>query len=127
MKVQSGPPADHTIGKPYEGHYLVVNENSDPFIKSTHLISPIYNKSYSENGCFRFHYFAYSKSLSSHLRIYHRPLYASIDTVLIDDELDIDEHNTYLLFETEVSLVFEWQMKQVPLKNFDDNFQVILI
>lgn len=128
IKVVTGPKADHTIGEPLEGHYMTIKANPDPFSKSTYLISPIYNKSYSENGCFKFHFYMFGvDAVPAILRVYMRPVNTSIDRILIDEDFDLDyENNQYILFDSKAITIekSEWHMKQVSLKNFHENFQV---
>lgn len=53
VRILTGPQADHTIGKPLEGHYMVINTKSQSYMKKARLISPVFNASWSHDTCLR--------------------------------------------------------------------------
>lgn len=53
VRISTGPQADHTIGRPLEGHYMVINTKSQSYMKKARLISPFFDASKSDDSCLR--------------------------------------------------------------------------
>lgn len=96
ISVLTGPSADHTIGIPFQGHYMVINTNTEVYSKSARLISPLY-KINAEKICFQFYYHMYGISVGS-LRVYVKPESIDMSDILINDEVS-EAQNDYVIFE----------------------------
>lgn len=96
ISILTGPSADHTIGTPFQGHYMVINTNADVYTKSARLISPLYRLN-AQKLCFRFYYHMYGVGVGT-LRVYAKPESIELQEILMNDEV-LEAHNDYLVFE----------------------------
>lgn len=97
ISMVTGPHADHTTGIPFQGHYMVINTNSEVYTKRARLISPLYRIA-AQTLCFRFYYHMYGISLGT-LRVYAKPHSVELENVLVQDTV-VEVKNKYLVFET---------------------------
>lgn len=95
--MNTGPSHDHTIGIPFQGHYMVINTNHDVYLKHARLISPLYRIISAERMCFKFFYFMYGSSLGT-LRVYVKPESVDMQEILLDDT-ESEARNEYTVFE----------------------------
>lgn len=104
ISMVTGPHADHTTGIPFQGHYMVINTNSEVFTKRARLISPLYKIS-AEKLCFKFYYHMYGLGLGT-LRVYAKPESVDMQDVLQVDT-EVEARNDYVVFEmkgTDISI-----------------------
>lgn len=94
--MQTGPSTDHTIGIPFQGHYMVINTNMEVYTKSARLISPLF-KIDAEKICFEFFYHMYGISVGT-LRVYAKPESLSMQDALVSDEAT-EAQSDYVIFE----------------------------
>lgn len=92
----TGPHADHTTGIPFQGHYMVINTNTEVFIKRARLISPLY-RIVAQTVCFRFYYHMYGTSIGT-LRVYMKPESATMQDVLLEDT-ETEASNDFVVFD----------------------------
>ncbi|XP_069362428.1 uncharacterized protein [Maniola hyperantus] len=112
---------------------VVMPEHTEQLSNRTaRLISPLYSRDLEGNGCF---YFSYQKCQCSYkyfnsdamptgLRVYQKPEYLALeDLVASSDETKKD----YILYEIWEELeMWDWYWKELTLRHFDDNFQIII-
>jgi hypothetical protein len=96
ISIQTGPPADHTVKVPFQGHYMVINTNTEVFTKSARLISPLFQVN-GTKVCFQLFYHMYGISVGT-LRVYAKPESMALQEVLILD-MEAEAKNDYLVFE----------------------------
>lgn len=92
----TGPHADHTTGIPFQGHYMVINTNTEVFTKRARLISPLYKTS-AQTLCLKFYYHMYGVNLGT-LRVYAKPESVEMQDVLLDD-MESEARNDFVVFE----------------------------
>lgn len=92
----TGPHADHTSGIPFQGHYMVINTNTEVFTKRARLISPLYKIS-AQTLCFKFYYHMYGVNLGT-LRVYVKPESVEMRDVLLEDT-ESEARNDFVIFE----------------------------
>ncbi|XP_076625702.1 uncharacterized protein LOC143344033 isoform X1 [Colletes latitarsis] len=61
--IGTGPTHDHTLGKGNDGYYLYIEASGRLVNDTARIISPIYNASYTEAGCFSFWYHMYGATI----------------------------------------------------------------
>lgn len=96
ITLYTGPHADHTTQVPFQGHYMVINTNTEVYKKRARLISPLYNIS-AETICFKLYYHMYGVSVGT-LRVYMKPESISMQEILLEDT-ETEVKNEYLVFE----------------------------
>ncbi|XP_043799535.1 uncharacterized protein LOC122718513 [Apis laboriosa] len=69
--IGTGPTHDHTLGPGNEGYYLYIEASGRLQNDSARIISPIYNASYTDSGCFSFWYHMYGATIGA-LNIYFK-------------------------------------------------------
>jgi MAM domain, meprin/A5/mu len=94
--IVTGPHADHTTGIPFQGHYMVINTNTEVYTKSARLISPLYRIT-AQTVCFRFYYHMYGYGLGT-LRVYAKPESVELEDVLVQDT-EMEARSKYVVFE----------------------------
>lgn len=92
----TGPNADHTVGTPFAGHYMVINTNTETYTKRARLISPLFKIS-AQALCFKFYYHMYGVNLGT-LRVYVKPESIEMQDVLRED-MESEARNDYVVFE----------------------------
>lgn len=92
----TGPHADHTTGIPFQGHYMVINTNSEVFTKRARLISPLILIS-AQTLCFKFYYHMYGVNIGT-LRVYMKPESAEMQEVILEDT-ESEARNDFVVFE----------------------------
>lgn len=92
----TGPHADHTTGMPFQGHYMVINTNTEVFTKRARLLSPLYKIS-AQTLCFKFYYHMYGVNLGT-LRVYVKPESTDMQDVLLEDT-ESEARNDFIVFE----------------------------
>ncbi|KOC65100.1 MAM domain-containing glycosylphosphatidylinositol anchor protein 1, partial [Habropoda laboriosa] len=70
--IGTGPTHDHTLGPGNDGFYLYIEASGRLENDTARIISPIYNASYTESGCFSFWYHMYGATVGA-LNIYFKP------------------------------------------------------
>lgn len=106
----TGPHADHTTGIPFQGHYMVINTNTEVYTKRARLISPLY-KIAAQTICFRFYYHMYGTNIGM-LRVYMKPESAAMQDVLLEDT-ETEASNEFVVFD----LKGEWS---------DENYAIFM-
>ena len=96
ISMVTGPHADHTSGIPFQGHYMVINTNTEVSPKRARLISPLY-KVNATTMCFKFYYFMYGSAIGT-LRVYIKPESVEMSNILRDDTEFLNTDN-YMIFE----------------------------
>lgn len=119
ISIHTGPSADHTVGIPFRGHYMVINTNSEVYLKSARLISPLYAKMDAEKLCFQFYYHMYGISVGT-LRVYAKPESVELQDILVNEGA-LEANNDYVVFEVNgkifaLKVVLEFEMK-ILIKN----------
>lgn len=92
----TGPHADHTSGIPFQGHYMVINTNTEVSTKRARLISPLY-KVNATSICFKFFYHMYGVNIGT-LRVYMKPESIEMSDILREDT-ESEALNEYVVFE----------------------------
>lgn len=72
LHIGTGPTHDHTLGAGNDGHYLYIEASGRLVNDTARIISPLYNSSLTESGCFSFWYHMYGATIGS-LNIYFKP------------------------------------------------------
>ncbi|XP_055690132.1 MAM and LDL-receptor class A domain-containing protein 2-like [Lutzomyia longipalpis] len=112
---RAGPRHDHTIGKPLEGHFMMVDSLRHVRHGQARLLSPIYNATYSR-GCFRFHFNMYGASVGS-LVLYQKPLSVPIEEVRLS-------RDSLRLFSASGNQGNAWHVHEVQLEAVQEPFQL---
>lgn len=97
ISILTGPSADHTTGVAFQGHYMVINTNTEVYSKTARLISPLYRIN-AEKLCFEFYYYMYGITIGQ-LRVYAKPESVELSDILIREESS-GVSNEYIVFET---------------------------
>ncbi|GAB1867983.1 MAM domain-containing glycosylphosphatidylinositol anchor protein 1 [Camponotus japonicus] len=71
LHIGTGPTHDHTLGAGNDGHYLYIEASGRLVNDTARIISPLYNSSLTESGCFSFWYHMYGATIGS-LNIYFK-------------------------------------------------------
>ncbi|XP_014489529.1 PREDICTED: uncharacterized protein LOC106752378 [Dinoponera quadriceps] len=69
--IGTGPSHDHTLGVGNDGHYLYTEASGQLVNDTARIISPVYNSSLTESGCFSFWYHMYGATIGR-LNIYFK-------------------------------------------------------
>ena len=69
--IGTGPTHDHTLGPGNDGYYLYIEASGRLENDTARIISPIYNASYTENGCFSFWYHMFGATTGA-LNVYFK-------------------------------------------------------
>ncbi|KAG7200897.1 hypothetical protein KM043_003260 [Ampulex compressa] len=67
--IGTGPTHDHTLGAGNDGHYLYIEASGRIADNVARIISPLYNASLTDAGCFSFWYHMYGMTIGA-LRVY---------------------------------------------------------
>jgi MAM domain, meprin/A5/mu len=99
ISILTGPSADHTVKKPFQGHYMVINTNTEVYVKKARLISPLFRLN-AEKLCFEFYYHMYGISVGA-LRVFQKPESMELQELLNaeDAEQFFDSKNDNVIFE----------------------------
>jgi hypothetical protein len=97
MTIYTGPRADHTIGIPLVGHYMILNTNTEVSTKRARLLSPLYNFASANTICFKFYYTMHGIAVGT-LRLYMKPESIDMQDILQDD-FDTEKKSEYIIFE----------------------------
>lgn len=92
----TGPNADHTTGIPFQGHYMVINTNTEVYTKRARLISPLFRME-AQKLCFKFYFHMYGINLGT-LRVYMKPESIEMFDILMDDT-ELEASNKYVVFQ----------------------------
>lgn len=71
LHIGTGPTHDHTLGAGNDGHYLYIEASGRLVNDTARIISPLYNSSFTESGCFSFWYHMYGATIGF-LNIYFK-------------------------------------------------------
>ncbi|EZA56986.1 hypothetical protein DMN91_011569 [Ooceraea biroi] len=71
LHIGTGPTHDHTLGAGNDGHYLYIEASGRLVNDTARIISPLYNSSLTESGCFSFWYHMYGATIGF-LNIYFK-------------------------------------------------------
>ncbi|XP_018393541.1 PREDICTED: uncharacterized protein LOC108772505 [Cyphomyrmex costatus] len=71
LHIGTGPTHDHTLGAGNNGHYLYIEASGRLINDTARIISPLYNSSLTNSGCFSFWYHMYGATIGS-LNIYFK-------------------------------------------------------
>lgn len=71
LHIGTGPTHDHTLGAGNDGHYLYIEASGRLVNDTARIISPLYNSSLTESGCFSFWYHMYGATIGL-LNIYFK-------------------------------------------------------
>ncbi|KOX80992.1 MAM domain-containing glycosylphosphatidylinositol anchor protein 1, partial [Melipona quadrifasciata] len=69
--IGTGPSHDHTLGPGNDGYYLYIEATGRLENDSARIISPIYNASYTDSGCFSFWYHMFGAKIGA-LNVYFK-------------------------------------------------------
>ncbi|KAK0165406.1 hypothetical protein PV328_003921 [Microctonus aethiopoides] len=81
--IGTGPTYDHTLGAGNDGHYLYIEASGRLVNDTARIISPLYNESLTDNGCFSFWYHMYGATIGI-LRIYMKPELNSLPEIIFE-------------------------------------------
>ncbi|KAG5677987.1 hypothetical protein PVAND_007699 [Polypedilum vanderplanki] len=123
ISILTGPPSDHTIKLPFQGHYMVINTNTEVYTKKARLISPLY-KVNATKLCFQLYYHMYGISVGT-LRVYVKPESMELQDILIED-MEAEAKNEYLIFEIKGTQGNTWHKGSGTVKRFNESFQIII-
>lgn len=96
IAMATGPHADHTTGIPFQGHYMVMNTNTEVSSKRARLISPLFRVN-ATKICFNFYYHMYGIGVGT-LRVYMKPESVELAEILRDDT-ESEASNDFVVFE----------------------------
>ncbi|XP_070519198.1 uncharacterized protein [Cardiocondyla obscurior] len=71
LHVGTGPTHDHTLGAGNDGHYLYIEASGRLVNDTARIVSPLYNSSLADSGCFSFWYHMYGATIGS-LNLYFK-------------------------------------------------------
>ncbi|KAK2578666.1 hypothetical protein KPH14_012155 [Odynerus spinipes] len=108
--IGTGPTHDHTLGAENEGYYLYIEASGRLVNDTARIISPLYNSSLTESGCFSFWYHMYGNGIGA-LRVY------------VKKETDSESQ---LMFHKEGNQGNQWLHGIFTLPKVDKNFQIII-
>ncbi|XP_008560239.1 uncharacterized protein LOC103580309 [Microplitis demolitor] len=91
--IGTGPTYDHTLGAGNDGYYLYIEASGRLVNDTARIISPLYNASYTDSGCFSFWYHMYGGTIGA-LRVYFKE--ESIETPKIMFEKLGNQGNRWL-------------------------------
>jgi hypothetical protein len=97
ISIITGPSADHTVGIPFQGHYMVINTNTEVYTKSARLMSPLFAKMDAGKLCLEFYYHMYGVNVGT-LRVYAKPESVELQDILINEGAT-EANNDYVIFE----------------------------
>ncbi|XP_072945762.1 uncharacterized protein [Epargyreus clarus] len=118
----TGPSFDHTLGAGQYGYFMYIESSSRLENETARLISPIYEKSLTVNGCFSLSYHMYGQTCGG-LRVYQKPDDVALPRIMgVTDE----ERQKYIIFEKWGNLGDIWYNAVVPLKNISVDFQIVI-
>ncbi|KAL7046410.1 hypothetical protein ACKWTF_002564 [Chironomus riparius] len=123
ISILTGPSVDHTVGMPFQGHYMVINTNTEVFTKKARLVSPLYRLN-AEKLCFQLYYYMYGISVGT-LKVYAKPESVDLQDVLIED-METEAKNDYVIFEIKDTQGNSWHKGSGMIKNFNESFQIII-
>ncbi|XP_043587581.1 MAM and LDL-receptor class A domain-containing protein 1-like isoform X2 [Bombus pyrosoma] len=69
--IGTGPSHDHTLGAGNDGYYLYIEATGRLINDTARIISPIYNASYTDSGCFSFWYHMFGATVGA-LNVYFK-------------------------------------------------------
>ncbi|XP_017879403.1 uncharacterized protein LOC108624526 [Ceratina calcarata] len=108
--IGTGPTHDHTLGAGNEGYYLYIEASGRLENDTARIISPIYNSSYTDSGCFSFWYHMYGATVGT-LNVYFKK------------EKDLLPR---LMFSKEGDQGNQWLQGFFNLPKADKGFQIII-
>ncbi|XP_052753070.1 uncharacterized protein LOC113515914 [Galleria mellonella] len=118
----TGPSYDHTLGKGASGYYMYIESTSRMENDTARLISPVYRKELTKDGCFSFFYHMFGKHTGG-LRVYQKPDNYALESLL---RLPESAKKTYILFEQWGNQGDMWYGSISPLKDLADDFQIVI-
>ena len=83
--IGTGPTHDHTFGPGNDGHYLYIEASGRLVNDTARIISPLYNVSYTESGCFSFWYHMFGATVGA-LNVYFKPEAESSPRLMFNKE-----------------------------------------
>ncbi|EFN84956.1 MAM domain-containing glycosylphosphatidylinositol anchor protein 1 [Harpegnathos saltator] len=92
--ISTGPTHDHTLGPGNDGHYLFTEASGQLVNDTARIISPLYNSSLTESGCFSFWYHMYGGITIGRLNVYFK--YETNNTWLLMFNKEGDQGNQWL-------------------------------
>ncbi|XP_066586047.1 uncharacterized protein [Prorops nasuta] len=107
--IGTGPSHDHTLGAGNDGYYLYIEASGRLMNDTARIISPLYNSSYTENGCFSFWYHMYGATIGS-LRLFLKP----------------ENESSIMLFNLSGDQGNQWKEGRFQLPKTDKDFQIII-
>ncbi|XP_054010875.1 MAM and LDL-receptor class A domain-containing protein 1-like [Hylaeus anthracinus] len=108
--IGTGPTHDHTLGQGNDGYYLYIEASGRLVNDTARIISPIYNATYTEAGCFSFWYHMYGATTGA-LNVYFK------------QEKDITPR---LMFTREGNQGNQWLQGTFNLPKAEKGFQIII-
>ncbi|CAK9811376.1 MAM and LDL-receptor class A domain-containing protein 2 (Fragment) [Anthophora plagiata] len=108
--IGTGPTHDHTLGPGNDGYYLYIEASGRLINDTARIISPIYNASYTDSGCFSFWYHMFGATMGT-LNIYFKP------------EKDLVPR---LMFKKEGDQGNQWLHGMFNLPKAEKGFQIII-
>ncbi|XP_015121095.1 uncharacterized protein LOC107043916 [Diachasma alloeum] len=109
--IGTGPTHDHTLGPGNDGYYLYIEASGRLVNDTARIISPLYNASLTNSGCFSFWYHMYGATIGT-LRIYLK--------------LESNPDNLQIMFEKHHNQGNQWLHGIFNLPKTSDNFQIII-
>ncbi|CAD6224056.1 GSCOCG00005459001-RA-CDS [Cotesia congregata] len=91
--IGTGPTYDHTLGAGNDGYYLYIEASGRLTNDTARIISPLYNASYTDSGCFSFWYHMFGAGIGA-LRVYLKE--ESTETLKLMFEKRGDQDNRWL-------------------------------
>ncbi|CAH2243704.1 jg8764 [Pararge aegeria aegeria] len=120
--LSTGPSFDHTLGPRASGYYMYIESTSRLENDTARFVSPVYDKTLADNGCFSFFYHMYGRTCGG-LRVYQKPDNLPLEPLV---QFDAETKKEYILFEKWGNLGDVWYSSVSTLRQFDDNFQIII-
>ncbi|XP_076230851.1 uncharacterized protein LOC143177013 [Calliopsis andreniformis] len=108
--IGTGPTHDHTLGPGNDGFYLYIEASGRLVNDTARIVSPIYNASYTESGCFSFWYHMFGATIGA-LNVYFK---------------QETESTPRLMFKKEGNQGNQWLHGIFNLPKADKGFQIII-
>ncbi|XP_011298599.1 uncharacterized protein [Fopius arisanus] len=109
--IGTGPTHDHTLGPGNDGYYLYIEASGRLINDTARIMSPLYNASLTDSGCFSFWYHMYG---------------ATIGTLRIYIKFESNPDNPQVMFERNRNQGNHWLHGIFNLPKSHDNFQIII-
>ncbi|XP_034950001.1 MAM and LDL-receptor class A domain-containing protein 2-like [Chelonus insularis] len=107
--IGTGPTYDHTLGAGNDGYYLYIEASGRLVNDTARIISPLYNASLTNSGCFSFWYHMYGATIGA-LRVYFKP----------------ENGTSQMMFEKQGNQGNRWLHGIFDLPKSSSSFQIII-